>query len=498
ASRRSALVTCWNDKEGRGLIDLVGCKTLALDGPPVAVGSTLSDIVVELATRRWSDLDDLIVVGFGSELAGLDRVECLTDTRAAATHLVEVSQGDLRRPRSRCLVVAPPVGRGLALDSLASLIELVHSLPDTGLVCCDASLRGVRAVWRLAAHRQTIELEFQPAGRSPNAQRPLSLAPGRAARSTQTASSRAAEEPPGDPLGTPPESGAQGRTLECSGPSRAESTATTGQPLAEIDVRSDRDSPRSLGSPAVTGGILVRVLGPVDVIGTRVPLDRRPTITELVVYLAFHPNGCSGEALHNALWPERRVPSQTVANRLSEARHALGATLDGAPRLRRVSARHVLADDIVTDWSQFDELTCAGTVPSQWERALVLVRGRPFEGLQEGDWAVLEGFVPSIQIRIVDTASRLASHLLASGDPARAEWAARRGLMASPWDERLYRALMVIAHAAGNRGGVAAALKSLAHALSVKGNPLDGVHPETAALYRELTSLDASSGASPA
>jgi hypothetical protein len=40
----------------------------------------------------------------------------------------------------------------------------------------------------------------------------------------------------------------------------------------------------------------------------------------------------------------------------------------------------------------------------------------------------------------------------------------------------------------GNRGGVDAALRSLALALELEGDPLLGIHPETSALYRNLTS----------
>ena len=117
----------------------------------------------------------------------------------------------------------------------------------------------------------------------------------------------------------------------------------------------------------------------------------------------------------------------------------------------------------------------------------MLVRGRPFSGLAKGEWTVLEGFSATIESRIVDVAIRLAEHLLELGDLFGAEWALRRGLTAAPWDERLYRLLMTVADAAGNRGGVESALRSLGQALDWGGDPLDVVHPETAALYRRLT-----------
>jgi hypothetical protein len=125
--------------------------------------------------------------------------------------------------------------------------------------------------------------------------------------------------------------------------------------------------------------------------------------------------------------------------------------------------------------------------PASWRQALALVHGRPFEGLARGDWAVFEGFVATIEAAIVGVAVRLSEHLLEEDDPLGAEWAIRHGLLVAPWDERLYRLLMLAADAAGNRGGVESALRALAQALDCPGDPLEIVHRETAALYRRLT-----------
>jgi hypothetical protein len=146
-----------------------------------------------------------------------------------------------------------------------------------------------------------------------------------------------------------------------------------------------------------------------------------------------------------------------------------------------------LSPDVKTDWSEFLVFTDQVSGPASWRRALMLVRGRPFSGLAKGDWTALEGFSATIEARVVDVASRLAEHLLEMDDLFGAEWAIRRGLMIAPWDERLYRLLMTHADAAGNRGGVESALRSLGHALEWSGDPIDVVHPETAALYRRLT-----------
>ena len=94
-----------------------------------------------------------------------------------------------------------------------------------------------------------------------------------------------------------------------------------------------------------------------------------------------------------ALWPERRVPVQTLANRLSETRRALGLAGDGRPRLRKMGRRHLIVD-AETDWDQFKDLSGAEQGPACWRKALALVRGRPLDGLDRGEWAQLEGFTP--------------------------------------------------------------------------------------------------------
>ncbi len=480
ASRRAGLVTGWHSKGHRLLIDIVSCGSVALDGPPIAVGATLSDVVVELALRRWSDLEELIVVGFGNELLGLERVLCLPDADRAREMLLSSTGGAGRdSERAQCVVVAPPTQRRSGDDNpLRSLIELIHALPHAGLICCDPSIELVRSTWRLEAHHHTAEVTVRRGAESP-----LRLIPpgGRSSESS-------APDPAFEVDTEPSPRATHHHPAESHHPAERSHTPSDTRTEEVHDVRAG--GPSSGGNeglhPPVRPSVLVRVLGPVEVSGAATSLDHRPRVSELVVYLAFHSDGCVGEAIASALWPDRRVSAQTVANRLSEARQALGETADGAPRLRRVSGRHVLASDVGTDWSVFERLTGLRSTPEDWTQALALVRGRPFEGLPQGDWTVLEGLSSMMQSRIVDIACRLASHLVEQSDPSNAEWAVRRGLSAAPWDERLYRMLMVVQHAAGNRAGVELALRSLARVLDCDGDPLEGVHPETAALYREL------------
>lgn len=449
AAKRGGLVTLWQEETNRCLLDLVAARTVALDGPPVAIGYTLADLVVELAGRRWSDIEEVYLVGFGKEIYGLEGARYLRDLDRAIA-LVSGWNG-LGDGGARCFVVAPMAVEAASRAGLRRLLRLVEQTPFASAVCCDAGV-GAHCTWQVAAHAQTVRLEV--AGRT-----------GLSAVATPTA------------------------WVERLGPShrvtyrRDPGRATPSQQAPSKAAPSAAERPVG-GQDFV--GIEILVLGHVELAGLAQPLDGRPLLKELVTYLAMHPDGATGESCAAALWPERRVPAQTLANRLSEARRALGSAPTGRSRLVRSNGRHVIGPDVRTDWSRFVALSGDRTGPSDWRRAMTLVRGRPLEGLAKGDWAVLEGHVAAIETRVLEVAGRLGEHLLGLGDASGAEWSARRGLALAPWDERLYRILMRAAHLTGNRGGVEAALRSLGQTLEWSGDPLHVVHPDTAALYRRL------------
>jgi hypothetical protein len=452
ASTTTGLVTLWQEGGSRCLLDLLAARSLAIDGPPIAVGFTLADLVVELASRRWSDLEEVCLVGFAREIPGLEQVRFLPGIGDAVALLSNPSEMD--RPRSRCFVVAPGVSGARSHKEVRSLLALAEQVPSVGVVCCDTSARA-RCTWHLSSHRHTLRLETR-----------------RRSRLTAVLSPEHWVE-----LTTVPQP-------------RSERPAL---PVAERRLTSPHDevAPRPVRRRFTAGpraaAVEIDFLGPVQIIGAHESLERRRRLTELIVYMAFHGEGVSGEALATALWPDRRVPSQTVANRLHEARRALGATSDGLPRIRQIDGRHKLAGEVQSDWGRFQSLTGPGSTPASWYRAISLVRGRPFEGLSQGDWVGLEGAGAHVEAEIVEIAGRLGEHLLERKDPAGAAWAARRGIAAAPWDERLYRLLMRAADASGSRGAVGSALRWLAEALEWEGDPLDAVHPATARLYRKLT-----------
>ena len=246
--------------------------------------------------------------------------------------------------------------------------------------------------------------------------------------------------------------------------------------------------------------VVVRVLGPVDVIGAARPF-RRAWCLELVVYLALHPTGASAGAWTTALWPDQLPPAATRFSTASEARRALGCASDGSDLLPRGVGRLRLAASVTTDWVRFQALAAAHGAGAAEARAsaLELVRGPLLAGSRSVDWAVLEGLHAEMERSIVQLAIDVADHRLARGDGRGAELAIRRGLLVSPYDERLYRLLFLAADLQGNPAGVESAMGELVRLVSgetaqqlhaSEGSPVDPadwVHPETMAVYRSLS-----------
>ncbi len=239
----------------------------------------------------------------------------------------------------------------------------------------------------------------------------------------------------------------------------------------------------------------VAVLGPVEIRGAARPFSRA-WAEELVVYLAMHPNGATNEAWATALWPDRLMAPSSLHSTASVARRSLGQSAGGADHLPRSHGRLALADTVGSDWDQFVELMESDQL-DRWHAALTLVRGRLFDGLRSSDWPILEGIAPAIESAVVDLSGRLAGAYLQQGEASAAEWAARRGLVVSPYDERLYRMLMRASDLGGNPAGVDAVMSELLTLVADGIEPMDAVHPATMDLYRQLSRRRRFSGPTP-
>lgn len=227
------------------------------------------------------------------------------------------------------------------------------------------------------------------------------------------------------------------------------------------------------------------LLGPVRVRGAAGPFGRAWAL-ELVAYLSVHPGGVPNDMWAAALWPDRLMAPATLYSVASRARRALGRSASGVDHLPRSHGRLVLSPTVGTDWGRLRRFATQDA-PAAWRCGLALVRGRPFDGLRSADWTVLEGVAATVEAEVADLALRLATRCLARGDAPGAEWAGRQGLLASPFDERLYRLLLRAADLAGNPARVELVMRELVGRVGEGGDGLDAVHPETVEVYRELS-----------
>ncbi len=256
--------------------------------------------------------------------------------------------------------------------------------------------------------------------------------------------------------------------------------------------------PSGCAPPGTAGPeVEVAVLGPVEIRGAVRPFCRSSS-RELVVYLAFHRQGARNDVWSTALWTDRCIAASTLHSTASVARNALGRSVSGNDHLPRGGRRLRLADTVGTDVERFAR-AAADPDPARWKEALALVRGRPFDGLHLADWAVLDGTQAEVESMVVDTALKAAGHLLGRGRGDEAEWVIRRGLRASPYDERLYRGLLWAMEIMGNRAGLRSTMAELlclatdGAGVAAPGPGTAGqrgsssVHPETVALFWELS-----------
>lgn len=231
----------------------------------------------------------------------------------------------------------------------------------------------------------------------------------------------------------------------------------------------------------------VRILGQFVITGTLEPLQ--PKQAELVLALALAaPGGLSNSALCSMLGadPDHPKPSDAVRQIITRTRRRLGRADDGREYIiHSGNGNYLLHPDAWLDWSEFRRLISDGRV-EEMRAALALVRGEPFSG--SFYWWIDIPLLETVRAEIVDAALALGEFELTTDVPRAAARAARAGLAAETSAEQLWRLLMRAEHAAGNTGGVAEAWRRCLDAIedvAPGGEP----HPETEALYRQLTAV---------
>ncbi|MEU9395814.1 hypothetical protein AB0D86_38165 [Streptomyces sp. NPDC048324] len=246
-------------------------------------------------------------------------------------------------------------------------------------------------------------------------------------------------------------------------PAAAETTAGDEAPEADAAEASleEREAPEAeeceahdLHAPEI------RVLGPVEVTGVD-STGHGPRMAQLAALLFFRP-GRSADVLCSDMDPVSPWSSSTLNARLQGLRRSLGNDPAGNPYVPRRSSGedpYQLAPGVRCDWSRFLQLVerALPLGPSgltDLEKALTLVRGRPFGG-KALPWA--EPYQQEMVTRIIDVAHTVATYRTPAGphhDLSAARQAVATGLDVDDTAELLYRDWLRIEYAAGNRQGL--------------------------------------------
>ncbi|MFF4121306.1 hypothetical protein ACFY0P_49050 [Streptomyces sp. NPDC001714] len=218
----------------------------------------------------------------------------------------------------------------------------------------------------------------------------------------------------------------------------------------------------------------IRVLGPLEVTGVD-NTGHGPRMAQLAALLYFRP-GRSADVLCYDMDPASPWSTSTLNARIQGLRRSLGNDPAGNPYVPRRSSGqdpYRLAPAVRCDWTRFQQLAehALPLGPSgltDLEKALTLVRGRPFGG-KPLPWA--EPHLQDMVTRIIDVAHTVATHRTPAGphhNLTAARQAIATGLDADDTAELLYRDWLRIEHTAGNRQGLHTAItriQQINHAL---------------------------------
>lgn len=443
------LVPVGRTADGAVLVDLAATGPVGVAGDPNAVKGYLAGLVRALAGAPWADRLSLHVpAALGERIGPLDNVT-VEDTRSPGADSPEQQPSTAGADTTGASAEAEEPGwdtRPLHLfcgwsveDDIDPLMRLAAD-PATGTLAVVAGLHPAAAAWTLDGDCLLL----------PNLPDPITVA----VADGQHGQDEAAGE-------------------ETAVVELLEHTATA----ADVPL-GDPQLPDLGGhappSPAPTP-VQINVLGPVELTGSQHP--RRSQTLHLLAYLALHRRGVDRDQIATALWPDTLAAGKTIRNRISEARVLVGNAISDGPCWQ-------LDESVTTDWQQFTALA-AGSSAEQ-HQALTLVRGRPFAGLDDTEWIDLEGFRTELEAAVVDLALSVAERDLAAGDHAAAYTAARAGLSASRYEERLHRLAIRAAHAEGSVAKVRTLQHEMRTVLDLDIEPDDQIQDDTLDLYEDL------------
>ena len=461
-----ALVYLGDDDEGgEVLVDLEYLGTLDLQGPSEQTERMLAALTAGLATSQWADHVDVTIVGTHP---GLERElrtgrvrylpevgDLLSDlairAREDAAAWSELEVGDVTEARvqkqteASGMVVPEIVLLAIEVtpeqrEQLASLLE---DLPRVAVAAVTTE-SGV-GQWRLRPDAEDEEGRIwvlEPVG--------VRLNPARLDDETYARILELLHVADREPEGRPIPLAEPVATLDAK-PTRPASPVGAPVPTAgEVDSESWSDetepkAPEPIGSGETFGlncPPVIDNLGPPRIIypAVEIPDNRLPRVLAFLSYIAEN-RGCSHEQLDEAMFPGARVNPDTRTRYINYARTLLGKGENGMDYLPRRNYTD-LSSEVVTTWDLFHNLVGDDpfkTSTDNLERALSLVRGRPYEGGKAAWYGWSEHSARRMYDLIADTACALADRRYAAGQWRAAVDAAVVGWSIEPVQQWLWR-----------------------------------------------------------
>lgn len=488
-----ALVTVGTDDENALLLldlEQLGALTItgATDPEPV-----LRALAVELATSALPDDLDITLVATSPELVdalGTGRLTYCADTtglltalqeRADSTSDILTHHGLDSTHQARSVGRAPDtwapeiilIGDTLTSSQRHQLAALTTRTPRVGIAAVTTDQPPL-GHWVLHLDGDTATL--QPAGITLTPQR-LTDADYQAVLDLLTSADQ------------PSEPGPWAEDL------------TTPEPEDILDITDDSDAVQPLDSDRggddvlaeaaplpVWDGPYLRVLGPVELTGTRGPAptttspDGRPTsnhtgkATALITYLATHPAATSDDVA-DALWPNSasRNTQYTLTRR---CRVWLGTDPDGHDHLPKAYNSRLTLVGVGTDWHDFT--TLIGDTPTTTDTprllaALSLIRGRPFTGITERHYGWADNLRAHITDTILDITTEVTARATHTHNPHQARYAISVALTVDPTHEPSLRNLLLLSYATHDTNG----LHQARHTLATLRDTYDDLQPAT-------------------
>ena len=222
--------------------------------------------------------------------------------------------------------------------------------------------------------------------------------------------------------------------------------------------------------PGATRPVCIAVLGPLRITaaGGEIRGGLRKA-RELLAYLALHPEGATGEAISEALWPEA-TPRDATAQRnlaLRKAREMLRTAtgLSEPMFITLASGRYRLDPALIdADLWRFDAAldqaratTDEATQLAALQQATALYHGPLADGAAY-DWA--ERYAEPARRRAVDALARTAE-ILQPASPEQALTTLEAALAHDPYNEALYQKIMHIQARLGRPDAVRRTLRLL-------------------------------------